>query len=161
MNGHRIDTTDGIVTWKRYLTAGNSIPPHSRHLVSQVSDMVVFDYVINNPDRWSGGNTFQSREGDVLYFIDNTMSFGVKPVAHPRTWVYLQRVQKFSRSLVGRLRSLRKRDVREAVSGDLGPFPYALTRREIVALMTRRDRVLAYVDRLIARHGEQAVLAFP
>ena len=51
--------------------------------------------------------------------------------------------------------------MRAAVGGDLGPFPYLLNEAEIDALMARRDAAIRYVDRLIERAGEEAVLAFP
>ncbi len=158
---YRVDSTDGIVTWKRYLSVGKQIPKRKRHVVAQISNMVLFDFLINNPDRWSGGNAYQSRDRSVVYFIDNTMSFGARPVSHRRTKVYLRRVQKFSRALIGRLRTLQLADLQQALSSDIAPFEYVLTKQELDAVIIRQKNALAYVDDLIARHGEQVVLAFP
>jgi hypothetical protein len=74
---------------------------------------------------------------------------------------YLTRAQKFSRSLVARLRELTEAELREAVEHDRGPFEYLLSDSEITAVMLRRDWALAYIDGLIAQHGEGAILVFP
>ena len=41
------------------------------------------------------------------------------------------------------------------------PFDYLATKREVAALMSRRDKLIEYIDELIAEHGEDKVLAFP
>jgi hypothetical protein len=157
----RIDSVEGIVSWKRYLTVDAPVPYRERLMVAQISDMVVFDFVINNMDRWSGGNARTSSDGNTLYFMDNTLSFGRQRDGHEKVRVYLERVQKFSRSLVESLRNLRDADVRDALSVDTGPFDELLDDNEIDALLARRDYVIAYIDGLIAQHGEENVLVFP
>lgn len=161
IDGYHIDETDGIVTWKRYLRVGNDIPPQAWRLVAQISDMLIFDCLINNSDRWSGRNAQTSADGQVLYFMDNTLSFGPDRTGHPKVRVYLQRSQKFSRSLVQRLRRLSAAEVQAALDGDVGAFEFLLEDDEIEALLARRNHVLSYIDDLIAQHGEQAVLVFP
>lgn len=161
VSGFDVESTNGIVTWKRLLTIGKTIPESDRHLVSQVSSMVLFDFLINNPDRWSGANVNMSADGRVLYYMDNTLSFGREPDGHRKCRTYMMRSQKFSRRLVGALRELTEEQVREALAGDLGPFEYLLTDEEIEMMLTRRDFALEYIDGLIAEHGESAVLVFP
>lgn len=161
IGGFEIDSTDGAVTWKRYLTVGEPIPHAEWNLVAQISDMVLFDFVINNPDRWSGGNARVSEDGRTLYFMDNTLSFGWDADGHGKVRTYFQRSQRFSRSLVARLRHLRESEVRRALQSDLGPFDELLDDREIAALLSRRDRALEYIDQLISIHGADAVLVFP
>lgn len=161
VDGYEIDSVDGIVSWKRFLTVGNAIPHADRDLVAQISDMVLFDFVINNSDRWSGGNVRASADGRVLYFMDNTLSFGNDTNGHMKVRTYLERCQKFSRALVSRLRQLDERGVREALEHDRGPFEFLLDSDEIAALLSRRDLALEYIDGLIDLHGESAVLVFP
>ncbi len=161
IEGYEIDTTDGIVTWKRYLTAGRDMPDDTVNLLAQISTMVLFDFLINNPDRWSGANARVSKDGTFLYFMDNTMSFLGDEDGHHKARTYLKRSQKFSRSLVARLRSLTGEEVREAVAHDKGPFDFLLTKREIAMLMKRRDYALNYIDELILKHGEDVILVFP
>jgi hypothetical protein len=161
IGGLTIDSTDGILTWKRLLTVGNPIPESDLVLAAQLSDMVLFDYLINNSDRWSGNNTKMSSDGATLYFMDNALSFGHDRRGHSRVRIYFERSQKFSRRLVDRLRALDEASLREAVSWDVEPFPFLLDDGDIAALFARREALLAALDRLIAQHGEDAVLVFP
>lgn len=161
VGGHLIDSTNGVVTWKRYLTAGVAMPESDAYMLAQISSMVLFDFLINNPDRWSGSNVRMSEDGRVLYYMDNTLAFGREPDGHRKVQTYLTRAQKFSRSLVARLRELTEAELREVVEHDRGPFEYLLSDSEIQAVMQRRDWALAYIDGLIAQHGEGAILVFP
>ena len=160
IDGALIDTAQGVDIWQRHLAAGAETPAKHAVLLGQISTVVLFDYLINNLDRWSGGNVLASSNGAVLYFMDNTMAFRPQPRAHSKVRSYLRRCQKFSRSLVTKLRALEIEDVRAALARDLGPFPELLTEQEIAGVMARRDSALLYVDQLIARHGEDAVLVF-
>jgi len=161
IDGVLIDTAEGVAAWQGYLALGRAAPAKHRALLAQISNVLLFDFIINNIDRWSGGNVLASKGGEVLYFMDNTMAFRPQPRGHAKVSAYLRRSQKFSRSLVDALRRLRIEDVRDALDDDRGPFPYLLTETEMGALMARRDAALRYIDGLIARGGEAAVLAFP
>ena len=161
IQGFTIDSTDGVVTWKRYLAQGRAVPDDVAGIVSQVSQLVLFDFVINNADRWSGGNVKASEDGRVLYFMDNTMSFGDDDNGFGKTRTYFERAQKFSRRMVERLRALDADGLRAALTTDIEPFDYLLTDVEQKSVLARRDYALRYIDRLIERHGEEAVLVFP
>jgi hypothetical protein len=161
VGGYSIDSTDGIVTWRRNLQAGATIPEKDAPLVRQISDMLVFDFLIDNVDRWSGNNAKVSADGRILYFMDNTMAFGTRKKGHTKSHTYLNRVHTFSKRLIGRIRALTADDLRAALAEDTGGFDQLLTSGEISALMSRRDILIAYVDALIAEHGEDLVLAFP
>lgn len=158
---YEIDTTDGIVTWKRYLSIGKDMPEEDVVMLAQISSMVLFDFIINNPDRWSGANARVSEDYQKLYFMDNTMSFGDDHDGHRKCRIYLKRSQKFSRSLVHALRTLQEEDVRAVIANDRGPFSYLLSDAEVESLMKRRDYALGYLDELISEHGEDKVLVFP
>jgi hypothetical protein len=161
IHGYTIDSVDGMVTWKRYLQAGAPIPYEERELLPQISTMVAFDFLISNSDRWSGSNAKASPDGEMLYFMDNALSFGPNPGGHEKVLVYLQRVQKFSRSLYASLRRLEAGALRDAVARDPGPYERLLTDEEIEGVMYRRDQLVGYIDGLILEHGESAVLVFP
>jgi hypothetical protein len=161
IDGFLIDSGEGVLLWQQYLTIGFEMPEGDRDLLAQISTAVVFDFLINNIDRWSGGNIQASADGSFLYYMDNTMSFRPQPRGHSKVSAYLRRSQKFSRSLVATLRDLRLEDLHDAVGTDLGPFPELLTAQELDAVLARRDAALRHVDRLITRHGEDAVLVFP
>jgi hypothetical protein len=161
VDGFEIDSTNGIVTWKRHLTIGRPIPESERSMLAQISAMVLFDFLINNPDRWSGGNANMSADGRILYFMDNTLSFGREPEGHRKVQTYLKRAQRFSRRLVESLRALTEDQLQDVLLDDLGPFEFLLSDEEIAMVMKRRDYALDYIDGLIAEHGESAVLVFP
>jgi len=123
--------------------------------------MTLYDFVIDNTDRWTGNNAKVSEDGVVLYFMDNTLSFSRSKSGSHKSHLYLERVQTFSRRLVARLRSLDVAEVRAVLAPDAAPFDPLLTDTEIEGLMGRRDAALSYIDGLIALHGEAAVLVFP
>jgi hypothetical protein len=156
----RVDMDEGIVAWHRYLRAGADIPPDAVAMAAQISDVLLFDFLIDNVDRWTLSNTKGSPDGRVLYFMDNTLSFSPFRNGRTKSHLYLHRAQKFSRRLVDRLRRLTIEEVRAAVHDD-GPLGELVTGPELDALMARRDSALAYIDGLVAEHGAAAVLAFP
>ena len=159
--GVPIDTTDGIVTWRKWLKAGATIPPERLELCKQLSMLALFDFVIDNTDRWTGANARMNPDNTVLYFMDNTLAFGKNPQGHHKTFLYLQRVQTFSRRLVDRLRALDEAQLRAVLAPDTGDFDQLLTDAEVAAVLGRRDRALVYIDGLIKTHGVDKVLAFP
>jgi hypothetical protein len=156
-----IDEPDGIAAWHRYLSVGSPEPYSGRALLPQISNMVVFDYLINNSDRWSGSNTKASPDGKTLFFMDNTLSFGPFPEGSPKVRSVLEHVQKFSRALVRRARTLDEDTVRAAMTVDTGPYERLLSEAEIAAVLFRRDSWLEYVDGLVAELGEAEVLCYP
>ncbi|MGH7337578.1 MAG: hypothetical protein ACREI7_08375, partial [Myxococcota bacterium] len=163
IGGFGIDETGGIVTWKKALRVGATVPEKDRWLVRQISNVIAFDFLLDNTDRWSGNNAQVGEGADakVLYFTDNTLALTGNRKAHRKNRTYLSRVETFSRRLIGRIRALTEAELRAAVEVDPEPFDFLMTDKEIDALMGRRDKLLEYVDALIAEHGEEKVLAFP
>lgn len=158
-----VDEADGMTLWTSYLQVGGTIPPESQKLVEQLVTLVLFDVIIDNADRWSGWNTKCSPDQQQLYFMDNTLSFSVFSHGHDNNLKPLYRIQKFPRALIRKLRALTLESVTAMLASDddnsgLGPL---LKPEEIRAIIARRDHVLVYIDRLIAQHGEDAVLALP
>jgi hypothetical protein len=130
-------------------------------MLAQIAAVIVFDVVIDNSDRWSGNNTQGSPDNRVLYFMDNTLSFSTFTRGHAANLSKLGRIQVFPRALIGKLRALTRAAVAAALGGEddlLGPL---LTDVEIRAIISRRDHLLEYVDRLIADLGDDVVLALP
>ncbi len=157
----RIDSTDGVITWKRYLRAKAPRPAAHAQVLAGISTMTLFDFLIDNIDRWTGSNTrVQPATGEVL-FMDNTMSFTTDADGHSKSHIYLQRVQVFSRAFVTRLRSLDQAAVRQALDEARGDFPALLTEPELKALFGRQRTALAYIDELIATYGDDVVLGMP
>jgi hypothetical protein len=93
--------------------------------------------------------------------MDNAMAFQPDPRGGLRVRTYLERAQAFSRARIERLRALDEATLREATAWDREPYDALLTEREIAGILSRREIALGYVDRLIAAHGDDAVLRFP
>lgn len=160
IEGQIIDTPEGMAAWHRHLTLGEPEPYSARVLLPQVSNMIVFDYLINNSDRWSGSNAKTSPDRKTLFFMDNTLSFGIALEGSPKVRANLEKVQKFSRALLRRVRSLDEAMLRDAM-GHAGPYERLLGDGEIAAVLYRRDALLAYLDGLLAEHSEAEVLCYP
>lgn len=124
--------------------------------------MILFDVLIDNPDRWTGSNTEMSPDGKTLFFMDNTMSFSIFSMGHETNLGALRRIEVFPRRLVARLRALTEEQIIDAlrVTDDHGLAPL-LSPAEIRAIIARRDNLLKVIDELIAEYGEDTVLALP
>ncbi len=116
--------------------------PDMARVERELHTVWLFDYLIYNQDRRVHNLMLGPGWSPVL--IDHSMTFNTftRPFRPPR---------RFPREVVDRLRKLDRRAVRKA----LGRY---LRRRQIDALMARRDTVLKEVDRQIAEQGEAAVL---
>ena len=130
-------------------------------MAAQVSDLIVFDFLTANPDRYSGGNMKMSPDGKQLFFMDNTMSFYVDGDGYERNREVLFKTQRFSRALYEALDKVTVANLQRALAEELGTPYEILTPAEIAAVVSRRDVVQRYIAALIAQHGERNVLVFP
>jgi hypothetical protein len=155
------DTPDGQQLAISWLTQGNPIPPDKRAMAAQISELVVFDFLTDNPDRYSGGNMKMSPDGSRLYFMDNTMAFFHDPEGTENNRKVLLKAQRFSRRLYEALDRVSVDAMTRALAAD-SPDPHAvLTLPEMRAVVSRRDFVRRYVDALATQYGESNVLVFP
>jgi hypothetical protein len=156
-----LDTAEGIAQTAAWLSPGQDIPPGKHALAAQVSDMVVFDFLAANPDRYSGGNVMTNEDGSRLYFMDNTLSFFIEPEGNEKTRTALHRVQRFSRRLYEALGRLSESTLAQALAQASEGEYEILTKPEIRAVVSRRDYVRRYIDGLIASQGAPETLYFP
>lgn len=88
--------------WEGWITGKDPVPAEKRELAKSISDMVMFDYITGNFDRWSGGNIGQvgNAHSPVLY-IDNDGAFlWPEPREHlERQAALMRRTSKFSERL--------------------------------------------------------------
>jgi len=155
------DSQEGIERSLNWLTIGQMVPPDSREMAAQISNLIVFDFLTANPDRYSGGNMKMSPGGQKLYFMDNTMAFYLQPDGHSTNRRVLQRSQRFSRQLYESLSRLTPIQIRANLSKTGRPPEEILTVAETRAVVSRRQFVQRHIDSLIAMHGERSVLLFP
>ncbi len=152
-----LDADESVVTWTKWMTVGEALPPDKANLMQQLSSLLVFDMLTNNSDRFSGGNLMTSPDWQTLYWMDNTFGFQVEPEGHIRCRAYLSHCQKFSRRLIAALRSFDLAALRRALAAE----PDILSAAEMGAVIGRRDAILRYVDGLSAQLGSDQVLVFP
>jgi hypothetical protein len=155
------DTPEGRLIGQTWLSLGPPVPPDKIAMATQLSDLVVFDFLTNNPDRYSGGNMKMSPDGTQLFYMDNTMSFFVDPQGNQRNREALLRTQRFSSTLYRALPRITLATLERALSAEVGAPYEILTSAEIAAVVARRDIVQHHIDNQIAAFGEHAVLAFP
>lgn len=95
--------------WESWLSAKAPVPADKRVLAASLSDMILFDYITGNFDRWSGGNIGQvgAATTPVLY-VDNDGAFlWPEPAVHlDRQRELMLRTRVFSIDLYRKLDSL-------------------------------------------------------
>ena len=155
------DTPEGIQQTAQWLTPGQAIPATKHQLAAQVSDMVVFDFLAANPDRYSGGNMMTNEDGSRLYFMDNTLSFFIEPEGNEKSRTALHRAQRFSRRLYEALGRISESMLTQALAQASEGEYEILTKPEIRAVVSRRDYVRRYIDGLVASRGAAETLYFP
>ena len=156
-----LDTPEGMHESSRWLTQGQVIPDDKHALAAQLADLLVFDFLISNPDRYSGGNMLTNEDGSRLLFMDNTLSFMIEPEGNEKTRAALARSQRFSRRLYEALdRITEEKLTRVLIQASEGDYE-VLTKPEIRAVVARRDYVRRYVDDLSRTFGASQVLYFP
>jgi hypothetical protein len=155
-----LDTAEGIEATTTWLSQGTDIPPEKRGMAVQVSNLIVFDFLTANPDRYSGGNMMMSPDGQQLFYMDNTLAFFPEPKGHPKTRPALQRTQRFSRHLYQALERITA-PVLARVLHEGREDGEVLTPEEIGAVVARREAVQQHIQALATMYGQQNVLVFP
>lgn len=130
-------------------------------LAPQISTLIAFDHLTGNRDRWSGHNVLVDVTGTRLVFLDNNLAFdaALDVAATKKRAFMLNRVQRFSRSFLQKARALGREQLVMALGRDDRDEPL-LTDAQIDAVFARRDELVAWVDELIAKYGEDRVLCF-
>jgi hypothetical protein len=162
-----LESVPNVGRWPELLSSEHELSPDQTELAADLSRLILFDYVTDNVDRWSGGNILRQHlpdqpPGPVL-FMDNGASFspgrdglGARPGEQSQR---LSRIHRLPRGLIAALRALTAESIRNALAQD--PLAPVLAEPQIQALLARRDRVISHADQLIQTRGESAVLVFP
>jgi hypothetical protein len=134
--------------------------PDTEERPGELSDLIVFDYLTQNVDRWGGDFTnVRSRgPGGPLIYMDNGAGFWLGEQRLGLMEARLQALQRFRRSTI---EAVRKLDIAR-FSGRLRADPLApvLNEKQLDGLGQRRDAVLRHVDAMVARFGEARVFAW-
>lgn len=163
VKGMRSIGLENRTTWESWLRDGE-IPESRAPLARDLSTMVVFDFLIGNWDRYSGGNlpSDSSRTRAILRDNDRSFSSPLHERRYERLLDGLTRTGRFSKNLVRRLSDLDEVSLRAELAEDPseGTEPL-LNDAQIGDLMDRRATVLSYIAAMIDERGEARVLFFP
>lgn len=135
--------------------------PSDPTLPAALSDLLVFDYLIQNADRWGteNANVRTRGPGGPLMFFDNGAGFWPGEQRMGIMERRLTSVQRFRRSTIDALRAFDEVDFRKRLSTD--PLGSPLTESMIVGLRERIGVVLEHVASMQARFGERAYVDAP
>ncbi|MCL2325271.1 MAG: hypothetical protein FWC40_02025 [Proteobacteria bacterium] len=133
-----------------------SITPYD--LARQIANMIVFDFLINNWDRFSGKPEFwgvncQFKNGRFVS-IDNGAAFSKTP--HPKPEKWLHSIQRFSKTAHRAIENLDKEETYRVLFQN--PSDYDESRYE--TFWQQRQRYLDYVQSLIDANGIESTLFF-
>ncbi len=146
------DTTRGIKTWVSWLEQGGTIPADKISLARDMSNLIVFDYVVGNWDRFSGGNLNSDASGHRIVLRDHNNTFNVPfPLKlHQRVLHSLTRVEKFSKDLIARLQVMDAGTLKDS----------GLSQKQIDDVLDRKVAVLSRIAALCDVHGVDRVFSF-
>ena len=148
----------------RALRQGEDIPESLALLLPQLSNLLVFDWLIGNTDRWSGANLKGDGAGQLLFIRDHDFAFGkLSAEQEQRLFAPLARSERYSRGLISRARALTPEAFERELAKDPGfaRTPPRIEAAALAAVFARRDKLVAHIDGLVASHGPDKVLPFP
>jgi hypothetical protein len=124
--------------WKAWLAKDGAIPEAEADRAREISNLIVFDFLSGNWDRWSGGNVGLDPKTKHLLYIDNDGAFfDVPPMdGLARNKKMLDGVAKISRSLFDRLDGLGEEGLRKALGEEtpgvplLGPKAFVRAKKD-------------------------------
>ena len=125
---------------------------------AELSDLIVFDYLTQNVDRWGGDftNVRTRGQGGPLIYLDNGAGFWLGEQRLGLMEARLKALQRFRRSTVDAVRRLDVASLAARLRSD--PLAPVLNEKQLDGLRQRQRAVLEHVDAMVARFGEAAVL---
>ena len=134
--------------------------PDTDERPAELSDLIVFDYLTQNVDRWGGDFTnVRSRgAGGPLIYLDNGAGFWLGAQRLGLMEARLKALQRFRRSTIDAVQNLDIPRFANRLRGD--PLAPVLNEKQLDGLAQRRRTVLQHVDSMVARFGERQVFAW-
>jgi len=149
--------------WRSWVREGE-IPPGKDTLAQDLSTMAVFDFLIGNWDRFSGGNLPTDPTQRRVLLLDNDRSFSA-PLTGRRYEKLLDGLTgttRFSKELIGHLAALDEASIRAELGRDPGDsVAPLLDDAQLEDVLDRKATILSYVAALIEERGRDQVLFFP
>jgi hypothetical protein len=160
-----LNKDEGLARAREWLRIGGTLSDADKALAASVSQMVGFDYIIGNFDRWSGSNTKGNAERTSVYVRDHDLALPGKlgEPLHKRIASQMLIAERISRSLYAHAQGLSRDCIAREVALAQPDDPYAeqLNDRVLEGILDRRDGFLSHVEALRTEHGDEAVLFFP
>ena len=134
--------------------------PDTEERPAELSDLILFDYLTQNVDRWGGDFTNVRSRGasGPLIYMDNGAGFWLGEQRLGLMEARLKAVQRFRRSSIEAVRALDIQRFAAHLASD--PLAPVLNEKQLDGLRQRRDAVLEHVDAMVARFGETRVFAW-
>ncbi len=164
-----LDEPERRSEWAGWIGRGGEAPEGQRALARDLSNVILFDYLVANWDRYSGGNlrVIGPEDSPRVVIRDNDAAFAA-PLPDPikeRLRVELEKVERFSRGTVERLRRLDEASLMtalrdERVEDPQAPDAYLLNETQRAGVLERAATALSWIGALIDVAGEDAVLSF-
>lgn len=157
-----LDTTRGVTEWAGWLAHGSAIPDDKRDVARDLAELVFFDYLIGNIDRWSGGNVEADATGHRVVVRDHNLAFlAPMPTAqHDRALATMQRAERVSVRFLHGLRALDEPTLRAKLAEEAESARYPLLDdAQIAGVMERRATILSRIGALIDAYGSADVLS--
>jgi hypothetical protein len=149
--------------WQTWLQDGE-VPKGKVALARDLSTMVMFDFLIGNWDRFSGGNLPTDSSQQRAFLRDNDRSFSM-PLLERRYEKLLEGLtltERFSKDVVRHLEALDEASIRAELAQDPShQTDPLLNAAQIADVLDRRATILSYIAALIEERGEDEVLFFP
>lgn len=133
------------------------VEPDDDERAAELSDLLVFDYLTQNTDRWGGGNAnvLTRGLGGRIVFLDNAAGFPNTPSATTALMDSRLRVlQRFRRRTVAALRALDVQQLARRMQSE--PLAPILDARQLEHIDVRRRTLLERVAEMQARFGDEA-----
>ena len=149
--------------WTKWLQEAD-IPPGKEALARDLSNLAVFDLLIGNWDRFSGGNLPSDSTRTRAILRDNDRGFSTPLLARRYDALVrgLSRTERFSKSLVERLSEIDEASiVAELAREPSHASEPLLSPTQIADVLDRRATILSHISALIEERGAERVLVFP
>ena len=152
----QVSPFQALSDYRRALKRGakpRAVPAIDEARAAELSDLVVFDHLIGNIDRWSKDfvNVRTTGPAKRLVFLDNANGFEVKAVPSKILAARLAAVQRFRKKTIASLRAFDRSKLEQRMAAD--PLAPLLNANQLEQLEERRAQVLEHVAALERRHG--------
>lgn len=144
--------------WSGWMNPAHPVPEGRRERARQVSEVLVFDYLAANYDRWNCCNITVDENND-LVFRDNDAGWFPRVINTLGSPSVVRRVPRYLYESI-------QRATPEALRASLANDPMArrvhlIPDASFVGYERRRNALLANLRRMVERHGEAAVFPWP